>query len=463
MAGSKLSPLRVAGSTFINGDGESVVLRGAALGGWLNMENFITGYSANESLMRHEMRAVLGTERYERLFERLLTAFFGEHDASFLGSIGLNSVRIPVNYRHLEDDSRPFVVKEDGFRHLDRAIELCAAQGIYSVIDLHALPGYQNHHWHCDNPTHVASLWEHPHFQDRTVHIWEAIADRYKGNPAVAGYNPMNEPADESRAVIGPFYERLIGAIRAVDPDHVLFLDGNTYSTEFDIFGEPTDNTVYVCHDYVAAGLGYGGSYPGYTRGVWHDRESAEEKFLLRTEFSRKTGTPVWVGEFGPTYTRDVETNRQRQQILEDQLDLYGHHRASWCLWTYKDIGRQGLVSLRADTPYRHLVDAFVAKKERLAADAWGSDAEGPVEVSRPVQDLVANEIPGFDPYPWGRWDWVRTLLLTITVAQPLVGEYAKLFAGLGDDELDALADSFAFSSCEVREPLRSQLAAACS
>src|SRR5829696_7719259 len=39
----------------------------------------------------------------------------------------------------------------------------------------------------------------------------------------------LNEPADESRSVVGPFYRRLVAAIRAVDPDHTVFLDGNTY------------------------------------------------------------------------------------------------------------------------------------------------------------------------------------------------------------------------------------------
>ena len=29
------------------------------------------------------------------------------------------------------------------------------AKGVYSIIDLHALPGSQNQHWHSDNPTHV--------------------------------------------------------------------------------------------------------------------------------------------------------------------------------------------------------------------------------------------------------------------------------------------------------------------
>ena len=152
---------------------------------------------------------MLGDDAYERFFDRLLTAFYGDADAGFLAELGLNCVRIPVNYRHLESDQRPFEIIEDGFRHLDRAVEAGAAHGVYSVIDLHALPGSQNQHWHSDNPTHRALFWEHRHFQDRVVNLWEAIADRYKGNAWVAGYNLMNEPADESRAVVGPFYERL--------------------------------------------------------------------------------------------------------------------------------------------------------------------------------------------------------------------------------------------------------------
>jgi len=99
-----------------------------------------------------------------------------------------------------------------------------------------------------------------------------------------------------------------------------------------------------------------------------------------------------------------------------------------------------------------------VAKKNRLAADQWGSDGIGVAEVTQPVQDLIAREFPDFNPYPWGRSDWVRTLLLNITFAQPLVREYAELFRGLGEDELVALADSFAFEHCAVREPLADQL-----
>jgi hypothetical protein len=103
----------------------------------------------------------------------------------------------------------------------------------------------------------------------------------------------------------------------------------------------------------------------------------------------------------------------------------------------------------------------FVAKKVRLGVDQWGSTGREMPEVTQPVQDLVEREFPGFDPYPWGRFDFVRTLVLNITFAQAMVPEYAELFRGLGDDELEALAGSFAFEACAVREPLRDQLASA--
>ena len=46
-----------------------------------------------------------------------------------------------INYRHFEDDLNPMVIKKSGFKHLDRVIDICTKHKIYTVIDLHALPG----------------------------------------------------------------------------------------------------------------------------------------------------------------------------------------------------------------------------------------------------------------------------------------------------------------------------------
>ncbi|HEX8629128.1 MAG TPA: hypothetical protein VF755_13265, partial [Catenuloplanes sp.] len=96
--------LRTDGARIVDAAGAAVVLRGVGLGGWLNMENFITGYPATETLMRQAVAGALGAERAELFFDRLLTTFFDDADAALLARLGVNCVRLPINYRHFESD-----------------------------------------------------------------------------------------------------------------------------------------------------------------------------------------------------------------------------------------------------------------------------------------------------------------------------------------------------------------------
>lgn len=115
---------------------------------------------------------------------------------------------------------------------------------------MHTAPGGQNGDWHSDNPTSYAAFWDFKDHQDRTVWLWEQIAARYKGNPWVAGYNPLNEPCDPEHIRLPAFYDRVEKAIRAVDPDHILWLDGNTFAMEWKGFDKVLPNCVYAMHDY---------------------------------------------------------------------------------------------------------------------------------------------------------------------------------------------------------------------
>src|SRR5687767_14138708 len=105
--------LTTRGAQIVDQSGEPVTLRGFGLGGWMNMENFITGYPANEEAQRQAVRNILGDAKYEFFFDRFLEHFFGPDDARFIRSLGLNLLRLPVNYRHFEDDLNPFVIKDE--------------------------------------------------------------------------------------------------------------------------------------------------------------------------------------------------------------------------------------------------------------------------------------------------------------------------------------------------------------
>ena len=445
--------LRGDGSRIV-GDSGPVLLRGFGLGGWMNMENFITGYAGTESQQRRALRSVLGDEGYERFFKRFLSVFFTDRDAAFLQDLGLNSVRIPFNYRHFESDDAPFEIRDEAFPLLDSVVDACARHGIYAILDLHAVPGAQNQHWHSDNPTQWAHFWGQRQFQDRVVNLWEHIADHYRGNPWVAGYNPVNEPGDALGTTIGPFYRRLESAIRAVDPDHILFLDGNRYSTQFDQLGDPLPNCVYTAHDYALPGFVDGGPYPGVSRGQYIDRDRIEETFLARTEYMRDSGTPIWVGEFGPVYTGDPEKDAQRRRLLEDQLEIFERYDASWALWTYKDIGLQGIVTADPASEYMTRIAPFLEKKRRLGVDSWGSTDEGVRHILEPIEQLFREEFPDFQPYPWGAPRWIHGHVRHVMLAEAMVGEFARSFAGVGPDDAERLADAFAFENCIIREPL---------
>ena len=54
--------IRVEGDRLVDDAGRGVTLAGVGLGGWLNMENFITGYPGTESQQRRALLAALGVD-----------------------------------------------------------------------------------------------------------------------------------------------------------------------------------------------------------------------------------------------------------------------------------------------------------------------------------------------------------------------------------------------------------------
>jgi endoglucanase len=444
--------LRVLSDQIVNQKDDTVFLRGFGLGGMLHMENFINGYSANEETVREGLLEVLGEKKYNLFFDTFLKSYFTESDAEYIHSLGLNLIRIPINYHLFEDDMNPRVIKEGAFEHLDRVIELCAKHQIYTIIDLHALPGFQNQHWHSDNPTHKALFWVHKDFQDRALHLWKVIADRYKNQPWVAGYDLINEPADPTGKKLFPYYKRLYDAIRKIDPNHIMFLEGDRYAKDFSEFKEVWDNVVYTNHDY--AGPGFGGKYPGNINGRYVNKDTIEQEFLKKSLFMLANKVPIWVGEFGPLYTGNPEEDESRYQVLKDQLAYYDKYKVSWCIWLYKDMGLHAIMHQNENTPYMKLVSAFISRKDSLGVDSWGSSDKNIRQVIEPLEELFKKEFPGYDPYPSGQQRQIRLMIRHLLMAEALVPEYCNLFKDLTEEKLTALAQSFRFENYIKRKRL---------
>ncbi len=446
--------LKVDQNHIRNQAGEQVTLHGVGLGGWMNMENFITGFPANENAFRNVVYRALGQEKADFFFDRYLEYFFTAEDARFIHSLGLNLVRLPFNYQHFEDDMHPTIIRASGLKQLDRVIQICAEQEIYTILDLHAAAGYQNQDWHSNNPSLHAFFWQHKHFQDRAVWLWEIIAERYKDNPWVAGYDPLNEPSDPSGEQLDSFYRRVVAAIRRVDPEHIIFLEGNRYAQDFSAFGPPLPNVVYALHNYAVPGFIDGQDYPGVSRGEYFDKAILADKLMKTCQYMLENQTPIWVGEFGPVYIGNPEKDAMRYQILEDQLSLYRELGASWCLWTHKDLGLQGLVGVRPDSKWVKKIQPVLEKKALLGVDLWGGSDVNVRHIMEPIEQTFAEFFPDYKPFPFdAKWQ-INRAVRHILLAEPLIEDFYPLLQGLDIDEIDGLMASFQFKNCSPRQPL---------
>ena len=87
-----------------------------------------------------------------------------------------------------------------------------------------------------------------------TILIWEELARRYKDETIIIGYDILNEPVTPTgygASDLRNFYDQIVPAIRAIDTNHILFIEGNYWATTFDELYPPFDNNmVYAFHKY---------------------------------------------------------------------------------------------------------------------------------------------------------------------------------------------------------------------
>ncbi len=456
--------LQVKDNQIVDAQGAPVMLRGACVGGWMNMENFINGYPGAEHSLRRTFAQILGPEKAQFFFERWLDYFLDEADIAFMKSLGATVVRLSVNYRHFEDDAQPFEYLEAGFARLDRAIEWCARHGLYAIIDLHAVQGWQNTDWHSDNSSRHSLFWQHPHFQERFIALWQEFARHYKGNPAIAGYNLMNEPVNNAPGgrfsntyatdwdSINRIYRRTVEAIRTIDTEHIIFLEGDYFSTRFDGLEAPfAANLVYSSHNYTAAGFGPG-PYPGTFGGQQWNRAYQETVLLTRqgTQFAQRHTVPLWVGEFGAVYNGPAEEIPDRVQALDDQLEVFNAHRIHWTMWTYKDVGVMGWVTVNPQSAFMQRTAQLLEAKRELGVDFWmgwlpSTPVREQVRTLARCVEAVLND-PLIDPQ--ANEAYLAQATLSGYIAQLMQPTFAHLFASMTETQLDDLLAAFAFKNC---------------
>ena len=274
------------GQQIVNPLGEAVAIKGIGLGGWLMPEGYMLHIDApnggGPTAIRNQMIDLIGQADTERFFELYTEKYVQEKDIEQIAEWGFDHIRLPFHYRLFYDpDANRF--KADGFELLDRFLEWCKTHGLGVILDMHAAPGAQSDGGIADSDG-TARLWTEPEkYWPQTVRIWREIARRYNDEKVIIGYDLINEPVTPEgvhTVHLRELYQEIIDAVRPIDPQHILFLEGNFFATAFGDLEPPLDNNmVYTFHKY------------------WNGTAVNSIQYLL--DLRSRTDKPLWLGETG--------------------------------------------------------------------------------------------------------------------------------------------------------------------
>jgi hypothetical protein len=237
---NELPFLSVRGKVIVDPRGDEVFLRGVNFGGFLSYGGMglPTEADLTEDQLREELEKRMGRESTDFLFDEYSKNIIQKQDFVNAKEAGVNFIRLMFDYRCVETGK------------IDEAVGWAKEAGIYVILDMQAAPGAQNTFAHA-NHDGAARLWTDRANQDEMVRLWEVLAGRFKDEPAVAGYEIVNEPCVADNEKLASLYKRMIEAIREIDRRHIILLDDNG-NLDFSVFKENDfgSNLVYVFHVY---------------------------------------------------------------------------------------------------------------------------------------------------------------------------------------------------------------------
>lgn len=346
----------VNGKEFITPDGKPILLRGINIGNWLNPEGYMFRFQNVNSyrLIDNTIKELIGVDETRKFWRTFRENYITKEDISFIKSTGLNHIRVPFNFKFFLVEDHPEIWLEEGFKRLDDVIRWCKQENLYVVLDLHAAPGGQTGD-NIDDSWSYPFLFEDEQAQKTTIALWKKIAERYKDETIVIGYDLLNEPIphyrdnkEELNQLLEPLYKKITSAIREVDTNHIIFIGGAQWNTNFSMFGAPFDDKLaYTFHKY------------------W--MPTVQEEIQAYVDFSNKYNVPMWLGESGENEDEWINSFR----ILLENNNL------GWCFWPYKKMDSdRGMVRFPktkeweeiinyAETPKKNFEEIRNAKPDR--------------------------------------------------------------------------------------------------
>jgi glucan 1,3-beta-glucosidase len=394
-----LPKLTVRGERLVDARGRAVTLKGTNLGNWLMLEMWMMGLADPEKggyRDQHEFESILaqrfGDAERERLMDLFRASWMTERDWRHIRSFGMNVVRLPINYRLLEDDERPMRLRPDAWQWIDRAVDQAERHGLYTILDLHGVQGGQSVYDHTGH-SGQNRLWTSPQDQERAAWLWRQIASRYRNRSAVVAYDAYNEPYGGTKEQQVALFRKLYPAIRAVDPDKLVFAHG--HYDDFTHYGDPRQNgwrnVGFQMHYY--PGL-FGNGNPTPLVQARHLQAMAGVEAT-----QNRLDVPFLIGEFNVVFDQAGGPAMMRRHF-----DLYTGYGWIPTMWSYKALSTEGGVGsaiwgmVTSARPSQR-IDLRTATKPEVEA-FMRSFASMPLAVHERLRTMLTARNPVLPPLP---------------------------------------------------------------
>lgn len=343
--------LSTKGQKIVNDKGENIQLRGLGLGGWMVQEGYMlktADFAGPQYQIKQKITELIGPAATERFYSAYLKNGITKADIVFLARCSFNSIRLPMHYNlytlpvHKEPVKGENTWLEKGFGMTDELLQWCKDNKMYLILDLHAAPGGQGNDANIsDNDKSKPSLWESEENQKKTIALWKKLAQRYKDEAYIGGYDLINEPNinftgsnpngtdEQSNAPLWKLQKDITEAIRTVDQNHIIFLEGNGWGNNYNGLDKLwDDNLVFSFHKY------------------WNDNNDATIQFAL--DLRKKYNAPIWLGETGEN------SNVWFTQLIR----LLDKHNIGYAFWPMKKLDNiAGITNVKITTDYQKLLD----------------------------------------------------------------------------------------------------------
>jgi hypothetical protein len=355
--------LQVKDKMIVDGKGETVILRGMGLGGWMLQEGYmlkVRNAEQQQHKIRGRIQELIGAERTMEFYQSWLNNHTRKIDIDSMAAWGFNSVRLPMHYDlyTLPVEQEPVAGKntwlEKGFAMTDSLLAWCKRNNMYLILDLHAAPGGQGNDLNIsDRDPEKPSLWDSEANLQKTIALWRKLAERYANEEWIGAYDIINEPnwgfenqadkngcAEQKNDPLKKLMVDITSAIREVDQKHIIIIEGNCWGNNYNGVLPPWDKNMVVSFH----------KYWNYT-----DKASIQKFLDLREQYH----VPIWLGE----------TGENSNVWFTGAISLAERHDIGWAWWPLKKMGFNNPLEVKITEGFQKILDYWAGHGPRPSAD----------------------------------------------------------------------------------------------